>query len=481
MTSYEQAMKGFRQFVEQKMKDWKVPGAAIAVVKDDKVVFSEGFGYRNIEKSLKVTPETVFAIGSATKPFTTASMGLLVNEGRLDWDSPVKNYLPTFKLYDSVATEQSTPRDLASHRTGLSRHDLMWYSSPFTRTEIIDRLQYLEPNQGFRSVWQYQNLMYMVAGFMVGKIAGMSWEAFVRERLFYPLKMENSSFSVDEVQKGLNYATPYKEHESNLRSVPFRNIDEIGPAGSINSTVVDMVKWISLHLNKGKVAGKPILKEETVSTLHTSHSVCAGLLPSREMPLCNYGLGWFIEPYRGYEMLHHGGNIDGFSAHTTFMPYEKIGIVILTNKDRSLLPIELAYNIYDRMLGLNEIEWSDRIKNVLKDMKKALQKTSPEVKKINGTNPSRSLHEYTGTYRHPGYGDLIIESENNELYAHFRSEVIVLSHYHYDTFKFHFEPFGLNLLTTFIANIDGHISRYSIPLQVEEGTKPVEFIKIKET
>ncbi len=193
------------------MADWKVPGAAIAVIKEDQVMV-QGFGYRDVEQQLPVTPEMLFAIGSATKPFTTTAIGILVDKGKLDWDRPVRKWLPELKMFDPVATERLTLRDMACHRSGLPRYDVMLASS-FSRKELIERLQYLEPNQDFRAKFQYQNLMYIAAGYLLGKVADTSWEAFVEEYLFAPLEMKTSNFLVDEMQTLSDYALPYGEQK----------------------------------------------------------------------------------------------------------------------------------------------------------------------------------------------------------------------------------------------------------------------------
>ena len=181
-------MQRLSEFINEAMQEWKVPGLAIAIIKDSQIIFCEGFGKRDVEQNLSVTPQTLFAIASCTKPFTTMAMSILVERGLLDWDKPVRSYLPTFKLYDSYATEHITPRDLVTHRSGLPRHDAMWSQSPFTRQEIFHRLQYLEPNHELRTVFQYQNLMYMTAGYLVGEITESSWEEFVQQEIFNPLE-----------------------------------------------------------------------------------------------------------------------------------------------------------------------------------------------------------------------------------------------------------------------------------------------------
>src|SRR5580658_7512111 len=235
-----QKFDGFDAFANQELRDWKCDGFAIAIVQDGKVILSKGYGLRDVKKNLPVTEKTLFAIGSATKSFTVTSLGVLVDQGKLDWDKPVRDYLPDFRLWDQFATERMTPRDLVTHRSGLPRHDLMWYNSPFTRQELFDRLRYLEPNKDFRTNFQYQNLMFMTAGYLAGHVAGMPWEDHVRRVIFEPLGMSSTNFSVNDMQKSADHSQPYTVVKEQIREMPFRNIDTIGPAGSINSNVEDM-------------------------------------------------------------------------------------------------------------------------------------------------------------------------------------------------------------------------------------------------
>ncbi|MCY7789754.1 serine hydrolase [Bacillus haynesii] len=470
-------LKGFRAFTLEKMNEWNVPGAAVAVIKEDEIIMAEGFGFRDKERKLKVNPETVFAIGSASKAFTTAAMAVLADEGKMEWDKPVREYLPEFKMHDPVATERMTPRDLACHRSGLPRHEMMWYNSSFSREELFRRVRYLEPNLDFRSKWQYQNLMYMTAGYLAGRIAGTTWEDLVYERLFKPLHMTSSSFSVEDMQKLSDFAFPYQEKNGTVEKIPFRNIDVIGPAGSINSNAVDMANWVLLQLGSGKFSG--ILSEGSLHELHTPCISCDSIIKAKELPVCSYGLGWFVEPYRGRHMIHHGGNIDGFSSLVAFMPYEKIGLVILTNMNGSFLPNVLAYNIFDRLLGLEEIDWSGRLKGETEKIMKAalgVDRTA-DLTKIEGTTPSHALKDYTGVYENPGYGEIRIELKDGILQALFNSFVMPLKHYHYNIFEMKMPLTEMAMLASFDTDIHGHISRLSIPFEMAEGAREIEFVR----
>ena len=257
------SLDGLDEFVNQTMKDWKVPGLALAVIQDGKVTLLKGYGYRDLEKQLPVTPNTLFAIGSITKSFTVTTLGMEMDEGKVDWDKPVRDYLPTFKLFTPELTEQVTIRDLITHRTGLPRHDLVWYSSDFPREDILRRLQFLEPSKPLRTTFQYNNMMFMTAGYIAGQLNGTSWEDAVIQRIFKPLGMTGTNFSELETQQSADFGQPYRKGrdlKAELKRIPFDaqcpNRCAMGPAGEINSNAADMSKYLLFHMNQGKVDGK---------------------------------------------------------------------------------------------------------------------------------------------------------------------------------------------------------------------------------
>jgi CubicO group peptidase (beta-lactamase class C family) len=467
----EKGLEGFKDFIKQEMEKWEVPGCAIAIVKDGKVIFAEGFGYRDVKNKLAVTPETLFAIGSCSKAFTATAMGILVDEGKLNWDSPAREYLPTFKMYDLFATERMTPRDLVCHRSGLPRHDDLWYNSPFSRKEIFDRIQYLEPSKDFRSYWQYQNIMFMTAGYMVGHIANTTWEKFVQERIFNPLGMDGSNFSVEDSKKAPDFALPYTLKEEKIEEIPFRNIDNIGPAGSINSSVTDMAKWILLNLNKGKWGDKQIITEATMSQIHGPQMAMPGSIEYDEMLYNIYAMGWVITPYRGHLLLHHGGGIDGFISWVSFMPRDNMGLVVLTNSDSSPLTQIIGFTAYDRLLGLKQVDWSKRFKEERDKAKEAEEKAKKEKEadRKTDTKPSHPLKDYAGDYENAGYGIISIKLEDDKLAGTYNAMTFPLKHYHYDIFEIEEgEPATAmikGLKVSFVTNKKGDIDQLSVPFQ----------------
>ena len=472
-------LQGFEDFVRTVIQDWKVPGVAVAIIKDGEIVLSQGFGLRNVAEGLEVTPETLFPIASCSKAFTTTSMALLADGGKLDWDTPVKEYIPSFKMYDSFATERLTPRDLVTHRSGLPRHDLMWYNSSRTRKELFDRLQYLEPSKDLRTLWQYQNLMYMTAGYLVGELSGQSWEEFVQKRIFEPLGMTNSLFSIDDAKESPNCSRPYLEKKDELREIPFYAAQgAIAPAGAIVSSINDMSKWVLLHANKGKLGDSQIVSEGQMAQMHSPQMVMPETNKYAELTNSTYGMGWFIHAYRGHRMAEHGGNIDGFSSLVTLLPQENIGIVVLSNMNGSPVPYILTYNVIDRLLALEEIPWNERFKKEHDEFKEAEArgKDKSETDRVSGTSPSHALEAYSGDFEHPGYGTISVQQNGDQLKAVYNSMELPLKHYHYDTFEANVERFDVNIKMSFSTNIKGDVDTLSAPM--EPAVKDIVFKRV---
>ena len=471
-----QKLDGFDEFAKLELRDWKCDGFAIAVIQDGKVILSKGYGLRDVKKNLPVTEKTLFAIGSATKSFSVTAMGTLVDQGKLDWDKPVREYLPDFKMYDPFATERMTPRDLVTHRSGLPRHDLMWYSSPFSRQELFEKLRYLEPNKDFRTTFQYQNLMFMTAGYLAGHVAGSTWEQLVRKAVFEPLGMKSSNFSVTDSQKSTDYSLGYQVVNDIVVDMPFRNIDSIGPAGSINSNIEDMTKYVMMHMAKGK----GVVSATNEMQMMIPQMAIATPSPDKELGDLAYGMGFFVTSYRGHKFVHHGGNIDGFSALVAFLPDDKLGLVILTNQNGSPLPAVVAYNVWDRMLGMDQIDWTARVKQ-----QKAMTKASEAEAKQKGytiqrtgTRPSHELGEYAGEYEHPGYGIVKIEQAGGALKLDYHGMGGVLTHFHYDVFevpKDEANPFSEEKVQ-FHSSLAGEIDSLGIPF--ESTLKDITFVKL---
>ena len=473
----EDKLDAIRTFIDTTMSTWHVAGLSVAVVKDNEVLMTEGFGYRDYENKLPVTSQTLFAIGSSSKAFTAFSVGLLVDEGLIDWNTPIKEYMPDFRMYDDFATLEMTPIDLLTHRSGLPRHDLMWYGSNFSRKEMYDRLRYLEPNEPFRYTFQYQNLMYMTAGILVGRMTNSTWEDVVYERVFKPLGMNNSNFSVDISQTKDDYSLPYRVNKEDvIEKMDFRNISAIGPAGSINSCADDMVQWVKMLSNKGMVDDTQLMLEATVENLITPHMFLSIKNSNEELSYYNYGLGWFIQTYRGHPYVNHGGNIDGFTALVSLLPDDNIGIVILTNQNNSSYTSIATYYIIDQLLDLEPVDWHERNLSNRQQFSE-LEEVSGDLERVEGTKPSHELEDYTGTYENPGYGTVQIGQDGKNLYMVYHSFASPMEHWHYNVFKpTEGVPAQSNILFEFHSNLQGNINKVSASL--ESSVPPIEFEKL---
>lgn len=475
-------LEGLEAFLVQTMKDWKVPGLAIAVVQGGKVIHLKGYGFRDVAKQWPVTPKTLFAIGSITKSFTVTALGILADEGKLDWDKPVRDVLPSFKLYDPVASERMTPRDLVTHRSGLPRHDMLWYNSPFSRREMVERLRYLEPSKDFRSTFQYNNLMFMTAGYLTGQLAGTTWEEFVRQRILLPLGMQSTNFSVLDSQKSADFAMPYKNVKDEAKEIPFRVIDQVGPAGSINSSAEDMGQYLLFHLSKGKHGSTQILSENNAAQMQVPQMVAGGEIRYKEVGHSSYGMGFAVGAYRGHKLIEHGGAIDGFTASFSFLPQDNLGVVVLTNlnADKNPLPAIVYYNVYDRLLGLDPVPWSQRFKDEEKKEKEGEEEAKKKgyTTRKPGTHPSHDLKEYAGEYGHPGYGALRIDLEKDELKLTLNRMTSALKHFHYDVFEVPENPLDPLEKTKvmFLTNLNGDLDGLSIGL--EPNVKDIVFTRL---
>ncbi len=433
---------GFDEYVEKAMKEWEVPGLAIAIVKDDKIVFARGYGVRELGGAAGVNEQTLFAIGSSSKAFTAATIALLVDEGKLKWDDPVTKYLPALQLFDPYSTRELTVRDLLTHRSGMERGDLLWYASPYDRNEVLRRVRFLKPSWSLRSRFGYQNIMYLAAGQISPAVTGKEWDDVIRERIFVPLGMNASSTSIRSFAGKDNVASPHSKIDDKLQPVAWRNIDNIGPAGSINSNVVDMAQWIRLNLGGGMYDQKRVLSAAAVKEMQTPQTIIRieganeRLYPATHF--LNYGLGWFLSDFRGRKLVEHGGAIDGMRSVVAMLPEEKLGVVILTNRHGSVLPHVLMYRALDAYLGVAKRDWSAEMFpkfKALEDQAKAAEKKI-EDERVKGTSPSLTLEKYAGTYQNEMYGEAKFAVKNGKLTSEFGPNFMGdLEHWHYDTFR----------------------------------------------
>jgi CubicO group peptidase (beta-lactamase class C family) len=472
---------GLDAYAAKAMRDWQGAGLAIAVVKDDSVVFAKGYGVREVGKPEPVTPNTVFAIGSNTKLFTAVAAGMMVDAGKMKWDAPITTYLPWFRLYDPYVSREITLADMLSHRSGLGRRgDLIWYGSPFDRKEILTRVRYLAPNSSFRSEFGYQNIMVMGAGEAVAAAAGQSWDDIVARRIFEPLGMRSSSTSVKALATASDVAQPHNWTDGKPVPVPYRDIDNIAPAGSINSSVVDMAQWLRFLLADGTFGGRSLIKPATLREIESPHTIVRTepdtLRPSTHFAA--YGLGVGMHDYLGVKVMTHTGGIDGMLSQVTWVPERKLGVVILTNTSgHNALFGALAERVLDAYLGAPARDWSaiDLAETRQQEQRMAAAMARMKAARVTGTTPSLSLEKYAGTYVNAMYPDLVVSYADGGLSMKFGTAFSgKLEHWQYDTFRALMPTLGEDSeLATFTLDYRGRVAKVDVQ-GVGEFTRKTE-------
>ena len=433
----DKRLKGLDSELEKVLKKLEEPGFAIAIVENDQILYSKGFGYRDYENKIKVDSNTLFAIGSATKSFTSSLLGVLREDEKLDFeDSPI-DHINELRFYNSQMNDVISIRDMMSHRTGLPRHDASWYFFPtFSKDSLVSRVKHHKPFTSVRNQWWYNNFMFMLQGVIAERITNKTWSENIKEMIFDPLGMTRSNTSIAELENSENAAFGYSQ---DFKKMDYYKIAGMGPAGSINSSVNEMSKWLITWINKGEYKGRKILPPNYTEEAISSQSVVVANLPDEDNPglhLTNYGYGWFLSSYKGHYRVEHGGNIDGFSTSAAFYPSDKVGIIVLSNQNASNTPSIVRNIISDRMLDVKKTDWLKYHFDKLKEaelIQKELDKNE-DSDKIKGTNPSRSMNEYEGEYTNLGYGTFDISMKNDSLFMKIPNKTFWLSHHHYDTF-----------------------------------------------
>lgn len=468
-------------YVTKAMADFKVPGLAIAVVRNDSVIFAKGYGTRTLGKTEPVDANTVFAIGSVSKAFTATLVGMMVDEGKMRWDDAATLWLPQLELNDPYVAKELTVRDLLTHRSGLARGDLMWYATDMDSEEILRRVRFQRPTWSFRARYGYQNVMYLAAGMAVSKAAGKSWDALVAERIFAPLGMERTNTSTKPLASMANVASPHQDVDDTLRVIKWHNIDNIAPAGSINSSVRDMTQWLRLQLAGGKWNGKSLISTGSLNETHSAQTVVPLSADFRQINpfthLASYGMGWIIQDYRGREIRQHGGNIDGMSALAALVPEEKLGIVVLTNANGSPVPSIAMYKAFDMLTNAKpERDWAaEQMKVRTKNL--AMQKETMDKRlaaRATGTKPSLELSKYVGTYADSMYGDVRVSSSDSRLRLQYGTMFHgTLEHWHYDTFRATWDERTMGKsFVTFALDADGKVKNVDVEGLSVFGRKP---------
>src|SRR5690242_1100955 len=437
-------LQGFDAYMEQTLKDWNTPGVGVGIIVGDNLVFMKGYGYRDYEKKLAFTGKTLQPIASNSKLFTAVSAGMLVEEGKLTWDKPIKQSVPEIEFYNDQLNNNVTLRDMLSHRTGVTRHDLIWFKSPFTRKELFDRLKYLEPQEPMRTTFLYNNLMFAAVGQIIELKSGKKWEDFVRERIFTPLDMSTTNYTIADMLKQPDYGVPFREKRDSfeLYKIPYYEETEgVAPAGAVISNIDELSHWLIALINEGKYNGKQVLPanvlKATIQPAIGLPNTAGEALGYWEILNSAYGMGRQTASYRGKLLTFHGGDLPGFHSQVSFMPNDKIGVIVLVQTDHSApLYNIISYNVYERLLGMDQTPWSQRqLQQRLANKKAATEsRTKAGADRVPNNKPSHALGDYVAEYENPAYGILKIGLQGDQLQFGFHEFHFPMNHFHYDRF-----------------------------------------------
>lgn len=408
--------EGFDRFVAEAMAEWQVPGLAVAAVRDGEVVLLEGYGVRDVALAQPVTIKTLFALGSVSKSFTAVDLALLAAQGRMDWDRPVKADLPDFAMFDPDTTQRITPRDLVTHRSGLPRHDVMWYVDAFDRAELLRRIRYLRPTKPLGEVFQYQNLMFVVASTLIERLSGETWEEFTRQELLKPLGMTATKLTLAGFLGTPDIALPYFPSAEGRVAVGLHNTDPIAPAGGLYSNAKDMSRYLQFFLGFGAVDNRRLIPQALFEDLFEPQIPLGRGSAHRGYETEAYASGLYKATYRGHRVLRHGGAIDGYLAEFAVMPDDGVGVVVLSNLSGSNpVPRLVALNLFDRLLGLEPTAWIERQRAVEAGRKGQESRWVWPTHERSKVVPRHDMSRYVGTYEHPAYGSIMITKGIDEV------------------------------------------------------------------
>ena len=411
-------------YVNKALADWQIPGVAVCIVKNGKVVVMKGYGVKEMGNADKVDENTLFMIGSNSKAFTATALAMLDANKKLSLDDKVQKWLPDFKLYDPWVAKEATVRDLLCHRLGFEtfQGDFMYFDSDLTTAEVREKMAKLKPMYSFRSKWGYTNAAFMTAGEIIPRVTGKTWAAFITDSIFKPLGMNNSLALSKDIKNAANKCFPHTVVMNELRKIPYGNIDNLAPAGSISSSVNDMSKWVLAQLANGKLDGKEIIPADAIAQTRTPQSILGnGGHMFNKSHFALYGLGWFLEEYAGRKIVAHTGGVNGFVTSVCLVPEENLGIIVLTNTDANSFYEALRNEIEDAYLGLPYRNYSKIYRNYQWADEEEKIKQWREIKDSVTMNPKTSLPltAYAGDYVHDVYGKMNIKIENNKLIMRF--------------------------------------------------------------
>jgi len=480
-TKYSARFSTIDTYAKGLLKQWNIPGMGISIVYKDNLIYSKGYGLRDIEKNLQATETTLFPIASNTKLFTSTVAAELAVEGKLSLDKPVRTYLPGINFNNEELTSRVTLRDMLSHRTGLPAYDGIWVNAPFRRTEALSKIAYMKPALGYREGYIYNNMMFMTAGLAIEAVTGKSWEDNVRERIFKPLAMSSSGFA-GEGEKPAEHSQSYFTNEQNEHVArTFSSQSEtLGPAGTIYSNMKDMGNWMVALVSGGKFQGKQVIPASAIAETMIPQNVSDKKGRYEELSNSIYAMGRIVQMYKGTKMVSHTGSIDGFYSNLTYLPQDSLAIFIVHNSTAAgSLRSVMNLPIIDILLSREPTDWSGRYR---KDYLESEIRSRKQIDSLNAsrganTTPSHPIQSYLGTFKHPVYGDIKIDVRNDKLALSYRDLKSDLNHWHYDQFITIDEGKGFpDMKIHFITNDKGEIERISTrPF----GDPATEFIRVK--
>ncbi|MCB9090438.1 MAG: serine hydrolase [Calditrichae bacterium] len=474
LTAQRVSLEALDAYIEQARQDWEIPGLAVSIIKNDSLIFAKGYGVKQLGQPGKVDAHTLFAVASNSKAFTATLLGMLVAQGKLNWDDPVIRHRRDFQMFDPYVTREITVRDLLTHRSGLPTFggDHLWIGNDLSRDEIIRRIRYLEPTAPFRTTFQYQNLMFLVAGELIPAVAGIGWDEAMQQWILGPLGMTESNTTIRALASHPNVAMPHERVGGKIAPVAFDNLDNVAPAAALNANVLDMAQWMRFNLNEGSIDGQQLLDKDIMWEMHSlqmPEPLSRRSADFQDRQFYGYGLGWSLSDYHGRKIISHGGGMSGMISLQTLVPSEKLGIMIMTNFAPNSPTRALAYRIIDSFLGAPErdwsqeyLEWGKQARERSKEREKALQDT-----RISGTRPSLGLPAYTGTYQDDLSGPATVRLEKGQLYFDYNLRHRGrLEHWHYDTFRVIWDNPIFDMpdkaFLTFYLDEDGNVEKLKV-------------------
>jgi CubicO group peptidase (beta-lactamase class C family) len=469
-------MKELEAFIGEQLKLSEMPGCAVGVIRDGEVLLNKGFGTKELGADAPVTSKTLFAIGSTTKSFTAAAVGALVDDGLVEWDRPVRDYIPGFAMHDPAATERIGVRDLLSHRSGIPRHEFVWLGQPDrSRADLVRRLRYLPLSHDIRQRFSYANLGYVTAGHLIEVVSGTSWEEYVLTRLLKPLGMDRSNVSVAETERDEDHSRAHERRGDALVLIPYRDLAQVAPAGGINSCIDDMLAYLRLEMGADD---RGIVSSEAIAETQRPQIVVPEDQTFPESTRSAYGLGWMVGQYRGHHVVEHGGGIDGFLTDCMMLPDDGIGVVVLTNAWSSIGPA-IVYRVFDELLGLEPIDWPGRLKERFDAARAGLKDARAERPRVEGAALLRPLEEYAGEYEHPGYGTISIAVSDGKLIPTFGTLQLTMTHRHFDVFDLEWHELAeqnIQFDLIFQTGPDGDVVGLTVPFE-PELEDPIRFVR----